>query len=326
MKTIYLAIFLIITSEVFSLEYFGEIEGTQRFKKYDESNGSLELIVGVEYEEDNLYSQIAIKARDDSEDTLDLYRGYVEFYRDEWTISAGRQMLVWGSAYIFNGADVFNEVDIENPRSDKDGLDSLRIKYNLLDMSRLETVIFKNDASDDNIGARYTFLAGNYEFMGNYFDYDRENSQGEKVRNEDIVLEVKGDAGIGVWSQLIHKKIDGSNQNLVVAGGDYSFDVAGNLLYTLVEGIYIKEENAGALYLMYNYIVSEDIEVFQNFILGEELKSFYLRSGLKYKLNDYFNLEVSYNYYKNFEELKGYKSLEGYDFDSELVFQINGFF
>lgn len=332
MKKKYLAVFLImtsgliITSEVFSMEYFGEVEGTQRFKDYDESSGTLELILGAEHEEKSLYSQFALKGRDDSEDPIDLYRAYVEIYRNDLTISAGRQMLVWGSAYIFNGADVFNEVDIEDPRSDKDGLDSFRMKYNLRNMSRLEGVVFKNDAADDNIGTRYTFLVDNYEFMGNYFNYYRENDQGEKIRNEDIVLEVKGDAGIGVWSQLIHKRVEGEELNSIVAGGDYSFDIAGNLLYTLAEGIYIKEEDTGALYLMYNYVMSEDLEVFQNFLVGGGLASFYLRSGVTYKLNDYFNLQVSYNYYKNFEELDGYRAMEGYDFDSELVFEINGFF
>ncbi|WP_372714611.1 hypothetical protein, partial [Ilyobacter sp.] len=310
-------------SEVFPLDYFGEIEGTQRFKSYNNSSGSLELILGAEHEEENWYSQLSLRAQDDSEDPLDLYRSYVELYGDSLTFSAGRQMIVWGSAYIFNGADVFNEVDIENPRSDKDGLDSVRIKYNSKNMSRLESVIFKNSERDDNIGARYTFLVDNYEFMANYFHYDRKNNMGESVKNEDIVLEVKGDLGIGVWSQLIHRNSDVSDQNSVVLGGDYSFDIGGNLLYTLAETIYIKEEDRGAVYLMYNYVVSEDIEVFQSLLVDGKISYLYLRSGVTYKLNDYFNFQVSYNYYNNF---RGLNYIQGEEFDSELVLEIKGFF
>ncbi len=323
MKKIYIFLFLVVVSEVFPLDYFGEIEGTQRFKSYNNSSGSLELILGAEHEEENWYSQLSLRAQDDSEDPLDLYRSYVEFYGDSLTFSAGRQMIVWGSAYIFNGADVFNEVDIENPRSDKDGLDSVRIKYNSKNMSRLESVIFKNSERDDNIGARYTFLVDNYEFMANYFHYDRKNNMGESVKNEDIVLEVKGDVGIGVWSQLIHRDSDVSDQNSVVLGGDYSFDIGGNLLYTLAETIYIKEEDRGAVYLMYNYVLSEDIEVFQSLLVDGKISYLYLRTGVTYKLNDYFNFQVSYNYYNNF---RGLNYIQGEEFDSELVLEIKGFF
>ena len=323
MKKIYIFLFLVVVSEVFPLDYFGEIEGTQRFKSYNNSSGSLELILGAEHEEENWYSQLSLRAQDDSEDPLDLYRAYVELYGDSLTFSAGRQMIVWGSAYIFNGADVFNEVDIENPRSDKDGLDSVRIKYNSKNMSRLESVIFKNSERDDNIGARYTFLVDNYEFMANYFHYVRKNNMRESVKNEDIVLEVKGDVGIGVWSQLIHRNSDVSDQNSVVLGGDYSFDIDGNLLYTLAETIYIKEEDRGAVYLMYNYVVSEDIEVFQSLLVDGKISYLYLRSGVTYKLNDYFNFQVSYNYYNNF---RGLNYIQGEEFDSELVLEIKGFF
>ncbi|WP_320046747.1 hypothetical protein [uncultured Ilyobacter sp.] len=316
--------FLIIFSEVFSLDYFGEVEGTQRFKSYNSSYGSIELILGAEHQEENFYSQVSLKATDDSEKYLKLYRGYFELYGDSTTFSAGRQMIVWGSAYIFNGADVFNEVDLENPRSDKDGIDSMRMKYNLENMSRLEGVIFKNTARDDNIGARYTFLVDNYEFMANYFHYDKRNFVGEAVKNEDVVLEVKGDAGIGIWSQLIHRESDELDQNAVVLGGDYSFDLAGNLLYTLAETIYIKEEDIVALYLRYNYVVSEDIEVFQSLLVDGKISYLYVRSGLTCKLNDYFNIQVSYNYYNNFRGLYQYSYEE--ELDSEVVFEIQGFF
>ncbi|WP_372714590.1 hypothetical protein, partial [Ilyobacter sp.] len=96
MKKIYIFLFLVVVSEVFPLDYFGEIEGTQRFKSYNNSSGSLELILGAEHEEENWYSQISLRAQDDSEDPLDLYRAYVELYGDSLTFSAGRQMIVWG--------------------------------------------------------------------------------------------------------------------------------------------------------------------------------------------------------------------------------------
>ncbi|WP_319202630.1 hypothetical protein [uncultured Ilyobacter sp.] len=324
MKKLFAFIFLIVFSKVFSLDYFGEVEGTQRFNSYNSSYGSIELILGAEHQEDNFYSQVSLKATDDPEEYLELYRGYLEIYGDSTTFGVGRQMIVWGSAYIFNGADVFNEVDLENPRSDKDGLDLLRLKYNLENMSRLEGVVFKNSARDDNIGTRYTFLVDNYEFMANYFHYDKKNILGEVNKNEDVVLEVKGDAGIGIWSQLIHKESDDFDQNALVLGGDYSFDLSGNLLYTLAEGIYIKEEDMGALYLRYNYVVSEDIEVFQSLLVDGKISYLYVRSGLTYKLNDYFNIQVSYNYYNNFRGLYQYSS--GEELDSELVFEIQGFF
>ena len=233
-------------------------------------------------------------------------------------------MIVWEVPIFSMEQMFFNEVDLENPRSDKDGLDLLRLKYNLENMSRLEGVVFKNSARDDNIGARYTFLVDNYEFMANYFHYDKKNILGEVNKNEDVVLEVKGDAGIGIWSQLIHKESDDFDQNALVLGGDYSFDLIGNLLYTLAEGIYIKEEDMGALYLRYNYVVSEDIEVFQSLLVDGKISYLYVRSGLTYKLNDYFNIQVSYNYYNNFKGLYQYSS--GEELDSELVLKFKDFF
>ena len=85
MKKLFAFIFLIAFSKVFSLDYFGEVEGTQRFNSYNSNYGSIELILGAEHQEDNFYSQVSLKASDDPEEYLELYRGYLEIYGDSIT-------------------------------------------------------------------------------------------------------------------------------------------------------------------------------------------------------------------------------------------------
>ncbi len=319
---------LLLASSLNALDFSAELKSSYRLENFKESNSPIEAKLFANYGEEDFFSEFAIIATGNEEKPVDVYRAYVELYKDNLTISLGRQMLLWGNTFIFNGANVFNKVDIENPKAESIGIDSLRLKYNVSDLSRAEAIVFDNGVSNDNYGLRYTFTFSNFEFMANYLNYKKEypiENNLIPLRSEDIILEVKGDIGIGIWSQYKNKRIENmEDKNSVVLGGDYSFDINGNFLYTVAESIYLIEDKKASFYLMYNYTLREDIMWSQGTIFDRDFESTFLTNNLTYVYNDYIDIKIAYNYYDNFSG-NGLTAMNTSKLKDEIVFEIKGY-
>ncbi len=327
MRIFFLLIFILVTAtDSFSAEFWGEVKSEYRIENLEDSSFPLEAKLGTEFSGDDFYSEFAIIGKSTgSDESVDVYRAHVELYNDKLTLAMGRQKLVWGSAFIFNLTDVFNVVDIEDPRSEKIGTDSISLKYNTTDMSRLEAVIFKNDLSNNNFGSRYTFLFGDFEFMLNYLNYKESVFDNEESRRNDLIFEFKGDVEVGVWAQLEQYWKDSDSGSTAVVGTDYTFDVMQKTLYTLAEGIYDFGEKAAAVYLMYRYDFSDLASFNQSALINPKGGSFFISSYLGYIFNDYITTKAGVNFYSDMEQF-GFETSEGKQLDNELFLEMKLFF
>ncbi|WP_028855704.1 hypothetical protein [Psychrilyobacter atlanticus] len=315
-------LFFFITQLCFSIDYFLELRGDYSLQNYEENYWYYKGIAGLRHEGENFYTELSLIGEEGADPSVDLYRGYLEYYIDDLTLSAGRQTISWGHGYIFNFSDVFNEIDIEDPKSDKRGVDSIRFKYSLSDMSRLEFIGFKTDEKDENFAGRYTFLIDDFEVMMNYFHIAQPSPITGKIeKNERIVLETKGDLIIGVWGQISYDKYETDDLYTLVAGIDYNFNLYQKNVYTAMEGFYNKE--GGGTYFTYNLRINESFEFYQGCLLIDD--GGYLNTTLNYIYNDYVNFEFAYNYYHNFEKY-GYLTKDNKELTNEIVFRTKMFF
>lgn len=315
-------LFFFMTQLCLSVEYLSELRVDYSLQNYQENYWYYKGIIGLRHDGEDFYTEFSLIGEEGADPAIDLYRGYLEYYIDDLTLSAGRQTISWGHSYIFNLSDVFNQIDIEDPKSDKRGLDSIRFKYSLSDMSRLELIGFKSDEKDENFAGRYTFLIDDFEVMMNYFYITVPSPITNKIeKNERIVLEVKGDMIVGVWGQISYDRYETDDLYTLVTGIDYNFDLYQKNVYTALEGFYNKE--GGGTYFTYNLRINESFEFYQGCLLiGDGV---YLNTTLNYIYNDYMNFEFTYNYYHNFEKY-GYLTEDNKELTSEIVFRTKMFF
>jgi hypothetical protein len=304
------------------MEPFLELRGDYSLQNYEENYWYYKGIIGLRHGNEDFYTELSLIGEEGADPAVDIYRGYLEYYIDDLTLSAGRQTISWGHAYIFNLSDVFNEIDIEDPKSDKRGLDSIRFKYSLSDMSRLEFIGFKTHEKDENFAGRYTFLIDDFEVMVNYFQITELSPLTKTIeKNKKFVLEAKGDLIVGVWGQISYDKYETDDLHTLVAGIDYNFDLYQKNIYTALEGFYNNE--GGGVYLTYNLRINESFEFYQGCLVIDD--GGYLNTTLNYIYNDYVNFEFAYNYYHNFEKY-GYLTQEEKKLTSEIVFRTKMFF
>ena len=328
MRKLFLILFtLLIVKNGFALEFWGEINSEYRLQNFEKGDYPFEAKLGTEFSGDDFYSEFAIIGTNaESEESVEVYRASIEAYKNNFTLALGRQKLVWGSAFIFNLADVFNDIDIEDPRSEKIGTDSIKLRYNTTDMSRFEAALFKNDLSDNNFGTRYTFLSGNFEFMLDYFNYKESmGNEDEDERINNIIFEFKGDAVVGLWAQLGQSWGDSNSSTTVVLGSDYTFDVYGDTLYTLAEAVFDFDEDAGALYLMYRYDFTEFSSFYQSALVNPKGGSLFISTYLTYIFNDYINTKTGVNFYDDMGEF-GFDTADGGTLHSEVFLELELFF
>jgi len=309
-------LFLIFRA-TFSLEPFLELQGESRLEEFEKNHWYYKAISGVRHGGENYYGEISFIGEEGADPELDLYRGYLEYYIGKSTIYGGRQTITWGHAYLFNLSDVFNEIDIEEPRSEKRGVDSLRARYNITDMSRLEVVGFETDGKKENFAGRYTFLWDDMEVMMNYFNMAEVSPFTQELeKNEHYVLEAKGDMIVGIWGQLSYNRYENDDLSTIVTGLDYNFDIYNKSLYVAAEGIY--NEIGSGFYLTYNLQINESFEFYQGYLFAGDGR--YINSTVNYIYNDYLNFELAYNFYHKFEGY-GYLSSSEKELQDEVVFR-----
>lgn len=286
-----------------SEDFSGDIMGSYSADNVDGGDLEFEGKLYFKHSMENAFTEISLIG---TEEDLDIYRAYLDLYRGPAKISIGKQAVYWGNSYIFNMAnDAFNELDLENPKEEGEGINSLDLKYNFSDLSRSEFIIFEKNGSSENFALRHTFTRGTFEFMGEYFDYE----SSAKKNTKDIILEFKGDIGIGIWSQYTNREVEGDRSSIAVLGGDYSFDLRGKMLYLIFESAYRFEDSSGALYFSYTYSIRDDISLTQGFLNGGNTN--FITTKLAYLYSDDVDINLIYNYYDNINEFfKEYRGEE----------------
>ncbi|MBN2858011.1 MAG: hypothetical protein JXN63_06395 [Candidatus Delongbacteria bacterium] len=271
---------LIFSSLVFCSDFNLEVNGGYMVEDFYDLNESVYSHgkLGYSYGTDNIFTEAVLyyDSRKDS-DVVDVYRAFASLYGKNTALTLGRQKLVWGTSYIFNYADVFNEINIIDPQGEKRGVNSLDIKYSLGRTFRLEGAVYQKENEDIKKAARTIFNLPDWEFSANYFDTD-----------DEAVFEAKGNALIGLWTQYVLKA------ERAVLGADYSFLINGNILYAVAEADVSAVDGTGRFYGSLRYNIDEFNMIQTGFMTPFEHKYHFFIANYERIVNDYAVLGLSY--------------------------------
>ena len=154
-------------------------------------------------------------------------RGWVDFTKGSWQITAGRQRINWGINLVWNPNDIFNTFDyFDFDYEERPGSDALKIHYYTGATSSAELVYKaqrneQEDKTESTFAGRYRFSLFNkydIQFLGGSMDKDY-------VLGGGWMGDIKGGGFRGEVSWFIpHNKHNHSNEALVATiSGDYTF-------------------------------------------------------------------------------------------------------
>jgi hypothetical protein len=312
-------LFFIILNYSFALEPYLELTTDYRLQNYGEDYFYYKAIGGIKHRGDFYDIELSAIAEEGADPTVDLYRGYIDFHHEDYSLSIGRQSINWGNAFVFNLSNSLYIGELLDPKAERNGVDSVYFKYSSPNLSRAEFVYFRSDNKYDNFATRYTFLINNFEFMANYFYLKQDSPETNRLEHDNkFVLEAKGDIGIGIWAQLGYDNFESKDFVTGVFGMDYNFDFFERSIYTVLETEY--NEYITGLVLSYNFSITEDIEFRQSYTLIND--DWFISNLVTYTYNDYLEFQGIYNYFDYKERSKFYTHNKNEPLNNEIIFRV----
>ncbi len=205
-------------------------------------------------------------------------RLYLDVYLKHLDISIGKQRLALGVSQVWTPLDVFNRVNLFEPKEEKPGTNALKI-YLPLGASSSLTGIYSpaGDFSTANSALRWQSRLARIDAG---FTFIR---RGE-INSSILGLDLRGENLVGWWLEYAHFISPGRRNNKLVLGWDYSFPL-GRGLYWLNEFFF--DDSGG------RSVGEYDIPGLQQglrFTLGRV----YLFSMLRCTLDDFRSISLSY--------------------------------
>lgn len=209
---------------------------------------------------------------------IDLDRAYVDLYFKKFDVSIGKQRVAVGVSYLWAPLDVFNRVNILEPKEEKPGANALKLYVPLGSVSSL-TCIFSPD--DDFTTSRSGFRA-----QTQVFGVDAALTL---IRSGDIEtsiygLDLRGENLIGWWIEAGYFVSPLKKDKKIVLGFDYTFPLKRGL-YWLSEYFYDSSGETDSA----DYDI-EGLLAGRRFTLGRT----YFFSMLRYGFSDFLSASVSY--------------------------------
>ncbi len=161
-------------------------------------------------------------------------RLWLQYSRDKFQITAGRQRINWGQTFVWNPNDIFNSYSyFDFDYEEKPGSDAIRFQYYTTPSSVVEFAIKSNNLNQATLAALYRFNRWNYDFQ----------FIGGVVDQNDLVIGTGWSGQIakggfrGEASYFIQEKklSDSSSVFLADIGYDYTFK---NSLFLQFEFLY----------------------------------------------------------------------------------------
>lgn len=210
--------------------------------------------------------------------TIDLDRVYVDLYFKKFDISIGKQRLAMGVSYLWAPLDVFNRVNIFEPKEEKPGTNALKVYIPLGSSSGLTGVF----SPDDNFNTSRSGLRAQTQFLG--VDMGLTLIRSGSTETSIYGLDLRGENFLGWWVEGGYFSTPGGNDVKVVLGFDYTFPFK-NGLYWLSEFFYDSSgEKDSSRYdeaLLYSG---------ERFTLGQT----YFFSMLRFSFSEFLSASLSY--------------------------------
>ena len=209
---------------------------------------------------------------------IDLDRAYIDLYFKDFDISIGKQRVAMGVSYIWAPLDIFNRINIFEPKEEKPGTNAFKA-YIPIGSSSSFTGVFatENDFSSSKFGFR-----GQIQILS--IDTGITFIRSELTETSIYGLDLRGENFIGWWIEAGYFASPHSNDVKVVLGFDYTFPIK-NGLYWLNEFFFDSSGEKDSSNYDYNHILSGD-----RFTLGQK----YLLSMFRYSFSSFFSTSITY--------------------------------
>lgn len=346
-KNVALLFFILLGIAVQAVEIGGEIKNTVKIYSNGKIGSEADAKIELKMKGDGFYSQITVKGDYTTQGSVEIDRAYTEIYKDKFTAAIGRQRISWGTGYLFNYADAFNEPDPKDPKGDKKGVDSLKLRYDIRDTSRVEVVAVQNTREKADYAVRAASTIGKFEVMADYIKVTpaKLNAMvamfpGGEISNEYVILETRGEYEIGVWGALVYKKNNTKNlpqtikskieenEKIGVIGADYTFSIGvegGSSLYILGEYSHNETTQSKLAYGQAKYTVFKDLDILAGLLADTARGGVISITSINYVVNDYITATVGFDRYINTEK-SSYLSMNGSRAGSEIYFTLKSNF
>lgn len=208
--------------------------------------------------------------------TLD--RGYIDLYFPKFDITIGKQRVAIGVSYIWAPLDLFNRVNIFEPREEKPGVNAFKIYIPLGQASSITGVFSPEEnfkSSKSGIRAQTHYKGVDMAMSLIRYGMKNETIYGIDFRGENIV---------GWWLEGGYFSSPLENKLKIVIGFDYTFPYKRGIFW-LNEFFY--DESGEKDKTLYNY---EKLLEGDRFTLGQK----YYMSSLSYSLTDFLSASTTY--------------------------------
>jgi len=175
-----------------------------------------------------------------------LFRLWGRYSSPRSEMRVGLQKITFGPGQILRPLGWFDTLDPKDPTGQTDGVAAIRGRYFAGDSWNLWAWAVRPDDPDlVASGGRIekTFSLGDaaftYHHRPAYLLTDLPKWVGINLLpaagpEDRFAIDTRLDIGIGLWSEMVYSKAPDMNRGLVMAGGDYTFNI-GNGLYVLLE-------------------------------------------------------------------------------------------
>jgi hypothetical protein len=209
---------------------------------------------------------------------IDLDRAYVDLYFKKCDISIGKQRVAMGVSYLWAPLDIFNRINVFEPKEEKPGTNAVKV-YVPLGRSSALTGVF---APEDNFSTSMSGLRAKTQVLG--VDIGATVIRSGDTRTTVYGLDLRGENFIGWWLEGGYFDSNVGSDVKVVLGFDYTFPLK-NGLYWLNEFYYDSSGAKESIDYDYNLLLSG-----RRFTLGRK----YLFSMLRYGFNEFLSASISY--------------------------------
>ena len=209
---------------------------------------------------------------------MDLDRAYVDIYFKKFDLTIGKQRVAMGVSYLWAPLDLFNRINLFEPKEEKPGTNAFKL-YVPLGKSSGFTGVFSPDDSFKTSKSGFRLQA---QLLGVDAAITMIRSG---ARNTSVYgLDFRGENFVGWWFEGGYFVSPAGTETKVVIGFDYTFPLK-NGLYWLNELFFDSsgERNPN----LYDYTILFEEE---RFTLGRT----YCMSMLRYGLSDFVSLSLSY--------------------------------
>ena len=209
---------------------------------------------------------------------IDVDRAYVDLYFKGFDISIGKQRVAMGVSYLWAPLDIFNRVNIFEPKEEKPGANALKIYIPLGTYSSITGVFSpEKDFSSSKSGLRAQTQALGTDMAVTVI-------RSGPVDTSIYGLDFRGENFIGWWIEAGYFVSPGRKDKKIVLGFDYTFPLKRGL-YWMSEFYYDSSGEKDSSNYDYQRLLSGD-----RFTLGQK----YFFSMLRYSFTDFISAAVSY--------------------------------